>query len=83
MALAWGKSTDHVDYCEFLLSEWTDADLNPPAILTGHDLTRHGLEPGPKFKKLLDAVREAQLDGAIKDKQQALELVNRLLAEKE
>ncbi|MBM4067664.1 MAG: CCA tRNA nucleotidyltransferase [Planctomycetes bacterium] len=82
-ARAWGKSEDHVDYCEFLLNEWTDADLNPPAILTGHDLTRHGLEPGPKFKLLLDAVREAQLDGQVKDKQQALELVDRLLAEQQ
>lgn len=81
-ALAWGKSTDHVEYCEFLLNEWSDTELNPPAVLTGHDLTRHGLEPGPKFKQLLDAVREAQLDGLVKDKQQALELVDRLLAEK-
>jgi poly(A) polymerase len=77
-ALAWGRSTEQVDYCEFLLETWTEAELNPPPLLTGHDLTRHGLQPGPEYKKLLDAVREAQLEGTITTMPQALELVERL-----
>jgi poly(A) polymerase len=81
-ALAWDRSTDHVEYCESLLSEWTEEELNPPPILTGEDLIEHGLEPSPKFKPLLDAVREAQLEGTIKTKSQALEMVERLVAEK-
>jgi poly(A) polymerase len=80
-ALASGRSTEHVDYCEHLLREWTETDLNPPALLTGHDLTRQGLKPGPLFKRLLDVVREAQLEGTITAKKQALELVDRLLKE--
>jgi poly(A) polymerase len=80
-ALASGKSTDHVAYCESLLAEWTMADLNPPPLLTGHDLTRAGLEPGPIYKRLLDEVREAQMDGTIKTVEEAWELVQRLLAE--
>ncbi len=82
-ALASGRGAEHVDYCERLLGEWTEADLNPPPLLTGHDLTRHGLEPGPLFKRLLDAVREGQLDGTLKTSRQALELVDRLAAEGE
>jgi poly(A) polymerase len=78
-AEASGRSTDHVEYCESLLRELSEADLNPPPLLTGHDLTRHGLEPGPLFKRLLDAVREAQLDGTVTTPKQALELVERLL----
>ena len=78
-ALAWGRSVEHVEYCEFLLKEWTPDDLNPAPLLTGHDLTRRGLEPGPKFKVLLDAVREAQLDGTVKTQPQAWELIERLL----
>src|SRR5262245_6615761 len=80
-ALAWGRSTEHVDYCEKLLLEWTEIDLNPPALLTGHDLQEMGLEPGPLYKRLLDAVREAQLDGTVKTREEALELVRRLLKE--
>jgi poly(A) polymerase len=82
-ALAWGHSTEHVRYCEKLLQEWTEADLNPPHVLTGHDLARMGLEPGPIFKKLLDAVREAQLEGTIHTTREALDLVGRLLKEEE
>jgi poly(A) polymerase len=82
-ALASGRSTDHVDYCEKMLREWSIVDLDPPPLLTGHDLTRLGLEPGPLFKRLLDAVREAQLERTITTMKQALELVERLLAEEQ
>src|SRR5260370_16410392 len=70
--LAGGRSTEHVDYCELLLKEWTEDELNPPQLLTGDDLKQHGLEPGPKFKPLLDTVREAQFEVAIKTRQHAL-----------
>jgi poly(A) polymerase len=81
-ALAWGRSTEHVDYCERLLKEWSEMDLNPPPLLTGHDLSRMGLTPGPIFKELLDAVREAQLDGTITCTREAIELVKQLLEKK-
>jgi poly(A) polymerase len=80
-ALASGHGTEHVEYCELLLQEWTEADLNPPPLITGHDLARRGLQPGPLYKRLLDAVREAQLEGTVTTPQQAMELVERLLAE--
>jgi poly(A) polymerase len=79
-ALASGRSTDHVEYCEQLLAEWSEVDLNPPPLLTGHDLSRLGLKPGPAFKTLLDAVREAQLEGTVTTVSEGLELVKRLLA---
>jgi poly(A) polymerase len=81
-ALATNRSTDHVDYCEQLLREWTMEDLDPPPLITGHDLTRMGLEPGPMFKQLLDAAREAQLDGSVKNAREAREMVERLLKDK-
>jgi tRNA nucleotidyltransferase/poly(A) polymerase len=80
-ALASGRSTDHVEYCEQLLGEWSEADLNPEPLISGHDLRRMGLEPGPKYKEILDKVREAQLDGTITSRSQALEMVKRLLEE--
>jgi poly(A) polymerase len=77
-ALASGRGIDHVEYCEQLLREWTKDDLDPPPILTGEDLIDAGLKPGPIFKKLLDAVREAQLDGTIHTKEEAWQLVERV-----
>lgn len=79
-SLASGRSIDHVEYCEQLLREWSALDLNPPPLLTGHDLARRGLQPGPLFKQLLDAVRDAQLDGTIKTSHEAMELVENRLA---
>jgi len=80
-ALASGRGIEHVEYCERLLVEWTEADLNPQPLVTGDDLTRHGLEPGPVYKRVLAAVREAQLEGTVKTPKEAMALVDRLLAE--
>lgn len=81
-ALASERSIDHVEYCETLLQEWSEDDLNPDTLVTGHDLTRLGLEPGPLFKELLEIVRDAQLDGTIRSTKQAVELLESQLAER-
>ena len=47
------------------------SDLNPEPLFTGHDLMRMGLEPGPLYKRLLDAVREAQLEGTVTNAREA------------
>jgi poly(A) polymerase len=77
-ALASGKDTDHVAYCERLLGEW---DLNPTPLITGADLIDLAIPQGPIYKRLLDAVREAQLEGTITSRAEAFALVQRLLAE--
>jgi poly(A) polymerase len=79
-ALASTGDARHVDYCEWYLREQPAGPINPPPLLSGHDLVRHGLTPGPSFAVLLDQVREAQLDRAIGSKREALELVDRLVA---
>ncbi len=78
-ALASGKSVEHVEFCERLLREWTADDLNPAPLITGNDLKGLGIVPGPRYKEMLDAVREAQLDGTIATPQEAMDLVRRLL----
>src|SRR5207244_1292499 len=78
-ALATGKNIEHVEFCERLLAQWTPADLNPQALVTGHDLQGTGLPAGPVFKQILDAVREAQLDGTVTNRDEALALLRRLI----
>jgi poly(A) polymerase len=77
-AIASGKSLDHVEYCERVLRETTREELDPPPILTGDDLVAAGWKPGPEFKRVLDAVREAQLEGTICTREEALALAERL-----
>ncbi|HLW68474.1 MAG TPA: hypothetical protein VKS79_24360, partial [Gemmataceae bacterium] len=79
IASAFGVSAAHVGFAEERLREWTaNGELNPPFLITGDDLKQLGIPPGPQYKRLLDAVREAQLDGTISTKEQALELVQKL-----
>ncbi len=81
-ALASTGDASQVDYCEWYLKSQPQGPINPPPLLTGHDLQKRlGLEPGPHFKDLLEQVREAQLSRLIHSKAEALEWLERTLAE--
>src|SRR5262245_60989822 len=80
-SVASGRSIEHVDYCEQVLRETPPEVLNPPPVLTGDDLLALGWEQGPVFKKVLDAVREAQLEGTVRTKDEAIRLAEQLKAE--
>ncbi|MGE3822157.1 MAG: CCA tRNA nucleotidyltransferase [Isosphaeraceae bacterium] len=79
-ALASTGDTSQVDYCENYLKSQPAGPIDPPPLLTGHDLVRHGLSPGPRFSTLLEQVREAQLDRVLNSKREALDYVDRLLS---
>ncbi len=51
--------------------------VNPAPYLSGDDLIALGLIPGPSFRRLLDEVYDAQLEGRITSRDQALEWVRR------
>ncbi len=62
------------------LQERLEPQERGPKLLTGDDLIKDlGLTPGPHFKRLLAAVEEAQWDGTITTREEALELVRSLL----
>jgi poly(A) polymerase len=80
-SVASGRSVEHVDFCERVLRETPPEVLNPPPVLTGDDLLALGWEQGPVFKRVLDAVREAQLEGTIHMKDEAIQMAEQLKAE--
>lgn len=47
--------------------------LAPDPLVTGDDLIALGLKPGPRFKTILDQTYDAQLDGRVTTKPQALD----------
>jgi tRNA nucleotidyltransferase/poly(A) polymerase len=77
IAHATAEPTTHVDYCRQKLA-LPPHELDPPALLDGDDLKACGVPAGPVYRDLLTAVRDAQLEGAIADKPQALDLALRL-----
>ncbi|HEU5091404.1 MAG TPA: hypothetical protein VFT30_01885, partial [Nitrospira sp.] len=50
------------------------------SMLTGRDLKTMGLKPGPQFKKILDQLIDARLNGEIKTESEERDLVMKLAA---
>jgi poly(A) polymerase len=55
--------------------EYSAEEIKPEPLINGYDLINLGYKPGPMFKKILDAVEEAQLDNQIETKEEALKFV--------
>jgi poly(A) polymerase len=49
--------------------------LQPKPLLTGRELIAAGYQPGPRFKKMLEAAEDAQLEGLIATPDEALRLI--------
>jgi len=49
--------------------------VRPSPLVSGEDLIQAGYPPGPLFKQILAAVEDAQLDGQLHSKEQALQFV--------
>ena len=77
-----GRDTNGIQFCKERMT-WPNDKLNPPPLLTGHDLKELGLTPGPEFRGWLERARERQLLGEMHSRDDALgwiraELANRL-----
>jgi len=66
---------DNYHLAKKMLEEIPPEEIKPPRLLSGHDLIRAGYAPGPEFKKILQAVEDAQLEGKIQTKEGALHLI--------
>ena len=63
------------EFCKHKLSTLEDEDIRPPRLLTGDDLIDMGYTPGPIFSKILERIEDAQLEGEVATKEQALGIV--------
>jgi poly(A) polymerase len=70
----------HLSTYEFLQQKRAEipADkMRPAPLVTGDDLIAAGHAPGPKFREILNAVEDAQLEGRLASRDVALEFVHR------
>lgn len=63
-------------HCRQLLTQPRET-LDPPPLLTGNDLLASGIPSGPRYKILLERIRDAQLDGIVHTKAEALAMVQK------
>jgi len=67
-----------MDNYEFLLGkkeEFANEPILPPPLVSGDDLIALGLKPGPKFGEILESVETRQLEGALRDREEAIDWV--------
>jgi poly(A) polymerase len=57
------------------LSEIPPEKIRPAALVTGDDLIAAGYAPGPRFREILEAVEDAQLEGRLSSHEAALDFV--------
>jgi poly(A) polymerase len=70
----------HWEFLKQQLETMTPEQINPPSLISGHDLMKMGLRPGKEVGRILDAVKTAQLEGSVQTRHEALALAKKLAA---
>lgn len=68
-------SLSSYDFVQRFLAETPPEAVRPSRLLSGDDLKDMGFRPGPAFKEILAAVEDAQLEGTIGTRDEALDFV--------
>jgi len=68
---------DSYEYSREQLRSLPPEAIRPKPLITGRDLIEAGYEPGPRFKEILAAVEDAQLEGRLTSRGAAMEFVRR------
>jgi poly(A) polymerase len=70
--LASHGKLDLYDFAMQKLNETPPEEIRPKPLITGRDLISAGYTPGPRFKEILTAVEDRQLEGSLRNKEEAL-----------
>ncbi|MFY9979075.1 MAG: HDIG domain-containing metalloprotein, partial [Candidatus Sulfotelmatobacter sp.] len=65
------------EYLREKMRETPPQQIRPASLVNGDDLIAAGYAPGPKFRRILEAVEDAQLEGRLQSHDAALEYVRR------
>jgi tRNA nucleotidyltransferase/poly(A) polymerase len=66
---------DNYEFLQQKREEFANEPIIPPPLVRGGDLLALGLKPGPKIGEILEAVETRQLEGALTNREEALEWV--------
>jgi putative nucleotidyltransferase with HDIG domain len=75
--LASHRNLSTYDFVQQKRAEIPPEKIRPAPLVTGDDLIAAGHLPGPKFREILNAVEDAQLEGRLPSRDAALEFVRR------
>jgi poly(A) polymerase len=66
------------DYLKHQLETMSPEEIEPPRLINGRDLLAMGIPPGRSLGVMLDTIYEAQLEGSIQSRSQALEVARKM-----
>lgn len=69
------RSMRMYDFTREQMANLPPEQVRPTPLLSGDDLIASGYKPGPLFKEILGAVEDAQLDGRLGNREEALRFV--------
>lgn len=69
--LASHGSTEAYDFIVRKLKDYKEEELKPKPLLNGYDLIDLGYPRGPLYSEILESLEEAQLEGIVKNKEDA------------
>jgi poly(A) polymerase len=64
------------DHCLKILDFFREKDIvHPPPLITGHDVMALGYLPGPRIGQILNYIRQKQVEGEVKNREEALKVL--------
>jgi putative nucleotidyltransferase with HDIG domain len=64
------------NHCLRILKLFNEKDIvHPPSFITGHDVMALGYSSGPRVGQILDFIRQKQVEGEIKNREEALRVL--------
>lgn len=69
------RNLEAYEFVRQFIAETPAEQVRPPRLLTGEDLKELGYQPGPLYKQMMRAIEDAQLNGTIRNREEALELI--------
>ncbi len=68
------RNLENYDFVRKFLAETPPEQVRPVRLISGDDLIALGFRPSPKFKQILAAIEDAQLDGKLSSREDAIAL---------
>ena len=75
--VAAGEDLADYAYARRKREEWTEREIWPEPVVTGDDLIAMGYAPGPHFKEILTRLEDEQLEGRIRNRDDAIDFIKR------
>jgi poly(A) polymerase len=69
------RQLDAYDFVRRTLEQTPAEEIRPAKLLTGNDLQSLGYQPGPLFSKILRSLEDAQLEGLVRSREEAIAFV--------